>query len=334
MRAVLSFAALAPFLAAGENAAEYKLAESELVFRHTLPFAHSASIAEAKNGDLICLFFGGVGEKSSDTAIFISRKAAGGKEWTKPVEFANAKFGGERFASWNPVIFNDGGRLYAHYHLGDSPRTWRGFFRHSDDCGKTWSPQEALPDGVLGAIKNKPLRFGGKLVCPSSTEFHSSFGWRAHFDIFENGKWSRARVPYVPFLRAIQPAIVQLKDGSLKAFLRTDAGFIYQTRSSDALSWSKPEPTQIPNPCSGLDAEALPNGDIFLVCNPDKDSRRELAVFVSSDGGETFRKIFSDKRGFSQAYPSVMRSSDGKIHVVYSFGARIRHLVFEEDKGR
>ena len=56
--------------------------------------------------------------------------------------------------------------------------------RTSTDAGQTWSEASRLPDGILGPIKNKPVRLAdGTIISPSSTESNDKPSlWRIHFE--------------------------------------------------------------------------------------------------------------------------------------------------------
>ncbi len=83
----------------------------------------------------------------------------------------------DKLAVWNPALFHTkDGRLWLYYKYGTHPSTWLGARKFSTDEGLTWSPEEHLPDGILGPIKDKPLILpDGTIVSGSSVE---------------NGKWN------------------------------------------------------------------------------------------------------------------------------------------------
>ena len=82
----------------------------------------------------------------------------------------------------------------------------------------------ALPDGVLGPIKNKPVRLSdGTIIASSSVE--SPSGWRVHFERSVDGgkSWT---IVYPPSnagaeIDAIQPSILIHSDGRLQAVGRS-----------------------------------------------------------------------------------------------------------------
>ena len=328
---ILAVFAAAAGAADGSHAAAYEASRPERVFSHTVPFAHASTIAEAANGDLLCAFFGGEREKSPNTAIYLAIKKAGSKTWSRPVEIANALGDdGKRFAAWNPVLYAErSGKIHLYYKLGDSPRTWEGFVKYSSDNGKTWSEQIKLGKDLVGPAKNKPVEFRGKLVCPSSREFHSSFGWTSRFEIFDGAKWRVKSVPFSVFFGLIQPALAVQKDGSLRAFMRSRSGKIYTSESKDALSWSFPQAMPIDNPNSGLDAQTLADGNIALVCNPTRKDRSKLSVFISADA-QNWSEIYTQNSTHNLSYPSIIQTSDGAIHCVYSDYLGISHITLRK----
>lgn len=74
------------------------------------------------------------------------------------------------------------GEVWLFYKVGSSVADWTGWIVKSKDGGKTWGDHEALPDGFLGPIKNKPELVDGRLLCPSSTE---GKGWKFHLEIYD-----------------------------------------------------------------------------------------------------------------------------------------------------
>src|SRR4030095_1415675 len=109
---------------------------------------------------------------------------------------------------WNPVLYQPrGGPLVLFYKVGPSPREWWGMTKTSSDGGRTWSGAHRLPDGILGPIKNKPIRLrDGTIVSPSSTESGDSPPkWRIHFERSTDGgrTWSRVSPASAPGGRAI-----------------------------------------------------------------------------------------------------------------------------------
>src|SRR5262249_24859034 len=147
------------------------------------------------------------------------------------------------------------------YKVGPSPQRWWGVVRSSSDSGRSWSDARRLPDGILGAIKNKPTRLAaGTVISPSSTESpERPSTWRVHFErSTDGGKTWTSVSPSAGGagnndIQAIQPSILVHQDGRLQAVGRTRSQRIFETWSSDqGRTWSPLALTMLPNPNSGI----------------------------------------------------------------------------------
>src|SRR5262245_9744026 len=201
---------------------------SEFVFL-TAPFAsaHASTIVETREG-LVSAWFGGTREGAPDVGIWLSRRINGA--WTAPVEVATgAQSGGTRVPCWNPVLFQiAGGQILLFYKVGPSPQTWWGMVKSSADGGRTWSSARRLPDGILGPIKNKPVRLDdGTILASASTESPQTPSvWRVHFERSTDAGVSWTTVlpslsQSTPPIDAIQPSVLRHPSGKLQAVGRT-----------------------------------------------------------------------------------------------------------------
>ena len=288
---------------------------------------HAPTIAETSSG-LVAAFFGGQYEGNSDVSIYIRRYNNNG--WTSPQKVVEGLIAGsERKACYNPVLFNySDGELILFYKIGKNVQDWSGYLVRSFDDGKTWSKPEALPEGFLGPIKNKPILIGDKLICPSSTE---NDGWQVHFEITEDkGKiWRKTVKINSKPLNIIQPSILKLKDGRLQIICRSQNEHLISAFSSDnGETWSDPVALAIPNNNSGTDAVTLKDGRHLLVYNHVKakesayvDKARTPLNVAISDDGITWNAslILEDSCIGEYSYPSVIQDKDGCVHVVYTW---------------
>ena len=99
--------------------------------------------------------------------------------------------------------------------------------------------------------------------------------------------------------------------------------------------------TSLPNNNSGTDAVTLKDGRQLLVYNhvlppegSDKGDRTPLNVSVSKDGKRWFAALVLEDSKISQySYPAVIQTSDGLVHVVYTWRReRIKHVVIDPSK--
>jgi len=314
---------------------------SEFIFE-TAPFpsCHASTIAETKSG-LVAAWFGGTAERNPDVCIYVARQENG--SWTPPVAVADgAGFAANRLPTWNPVLFAPGpGLLLLFYKVGPSPAKWWGMVMTSTNDGKSWSQPERLPKGILGPIKNKPVQLAdGSLLCGSSTE---SDGWKVHFEFSRDLGRSWTATPPVnngKTIGAIQPSILFLSGGTVAALGRTRNDRIFQIRSSDGgHTWGQMTLTDLPNPDAGTDAVTLRDGRQLLVYNHNirggsrNQGRSPLNIAVSPDGMNWFAALVLEDdpnapNGF--AYPAVIQSSDGLVHITYTWERkRIKHVVLD-----
>ena len=372
-------AALVGAETAGAKEYHWKKGVVEEQFVYTkAPFAecHSASIAETPEG-LVCTFFGGTKERHPDVCIYVSRKPKGSDEWTAPEKVADGvlandpgqwsqadieacaesakKYGVSTqtqgaldpqkvsWPCWNPVLYQvPGGELLLFYKMGPSPSQWLGRLKRSTDNGHSWSAAEALPDGIIGPVKNKPVEIDGQLVCPSSQEGN---GWRLFLDVTPDGgkTWSQIgplneKEPWL----AIQPSILFHKNGDLQMLFRTRNRRVGTAWSHDrGLTWSPIDSTLLPQNNSGTDAVTLRDGRQLIVYNhvldrngQAKGPRTPLNVSLSKDGKKWYASLVLEDSPISQySYPAVIQTSDGYVHFVYTWRRqRIKYVKVDPKK--
>ncbi|MEO6520947.1 MAG: sialidase family protein [Mucilaginibacter sp.] len=306
------------------------------------PECHASTIVQTNKG-LVAAWFGGTKERNPDVCIWVSRNVNG--KWLEAVNVANGIQNDTlRYPCWNPVLYQiPKGKLILFYKIGPKPSEWKGFYKTSKDGGITWSAQVALPEGILGPIKNKPVLLkNGIIMSPSSTEGNG--GWKAHVEISaDKGKtWKLVSIPKGESKGAIQPSILFHKDGWLQALCRSQDRAILESWSSDnGLSWSPLAKTTLPNNNSGTDAVTLKDGRQLLVYNHvlppgtlAKGARTPLNVALSKDGKTWFASLILEDSPISQySYPAVIQTSDGLVHFVYTWRRqRIKHVVVDPSK--
>ena len=339
--------------------------QSQAIFRPTsaYPSCHAATLVELSDSTLLAAWFAGTHEGHSDVAIWLAR--FDGTSWSEPLKVVDEA----AVPLWNPVLFRDRtDTVWLFYKAGPNVPAWTGMVVKSVDGGRTWSPPVALPAGLLGPAKNKPITLSnGDLLCGTSSEAWRAWAcwveissdggatWSKHGPIAAPGYPSGERagvaepvsatwdakshelvVPQQHF-GVIQPAVWEYAPGRLKMLMRATqrVGFVCSAYSVDyGRTWSAALRTDIPCPNSGLDAVRLTDGRIVLACNPISEGRTPLSLLMSEDNGNTWSRRLDLETGPGEySYPSIIQTTDGKLHVVYTYRrVHIQHVVLTQDR--
>lgn len=300
---------------------------SEMIFEDAPHASCHASTIVWTQGGLVAAWFGGTAEGEDDVGIWLSRHASRG--WSTPREVARD----DDHPCWNPVLFEvENGPLQLYYKVGPSPREWWGMVSESADGGETWSSPRRLSEGILGPIKNKPVRLGGGVVLSGSSTEHA--GWVVHMELSADGgrTWTKTGpLNDGKSIGAIQPTVLPHVEGGIQILCRSRQGRIAESRSMDGgLTWSPMTLGELPNPSAGIDAVLLEDGRALLVYNHTTRGRESLDVALSTDG-RTWRRILSlENQEGEYSYPAVIQTPDGLVHVTYTHRRRnIKHVVID-----
>jgi predicted neuraminidase len=315
------------------------LVQVEFVYeRAPFPEAHASTIVETPDG-LVAAWFGGTAEGRPDVGIWVSRRGSSG--WSEPVDVARGVGrNGHPVPAWNPVLFQPGrGPLLLFYKVGPSPDAWWALARTSSDHGRSWSDAVPLPNGILGPIRAKPVELpDGTLLAGSSTE---DGGWVAHMERYDGrglastAAWQRSGPLNDPkVFEAIQPTILVHSATRLQVLCRSRQHVITEAWSNDAgRSWTPMTATRLANPSAGIDAVRLADGRFLLAYNPTSRGRNTLEVAISIDGRAWRRAVTLEDSPGEYSYPAMIQSSDGLVHVTYTWNRRrIRHVVIDPSR--
>ena len=332
---------------------------------------HVASIAELRDGTLAAVWYGGKYEGSKDTLICFTTCAPGeNRKWTQPRNIVNRDTATLELSRYikkvgNPVIFTDSKNrlwlLYVTVPMGG----WSGSSLNakiSNDVGKTWSRSQRLTlspfFNVSELVRNNPLRLTNSgFVVPIYHEFIGTFSellWLWSGTDGKTFRYYKTRLTWGK--RFIQPSIIALAPYFGVAFFRSHrsiSSIAWSLSDDTAKTWTNPQYIGLPNPGAGINALLLPGNRILMAYNHHKQTRENLSLAVwdeKSKGGPTenterLRKkttikknqtwgrvvILEDTPGEEFSYPYMLRTRDGKIHLVYTWRRkRIKHVVFNE----
>ena len=259
---------------------------------------HASSLIELENGDLLCAWFAGLAEGSSDISIVAARLRAGADRW----EYEGVLSEDAQCSEQNPCFFQEkGGTLWLLHTAQKSRGTmteaeWlalksqgkvTGNFymqetaqirrRLSQDQGRTWQPTTVFSQKPGSFCRHPILELSnGDWLFPmwySVEDPHSDKQYGKDYSVVrlshDRGKtWEEVPVP--DSVGRVHMTAVETRPGHLVAFFRSRwADCVYKSLSEDyGRTWSAPTPTLLPNNNASIQAAKLPSGAIALVFNP------------------------------------------------------------------
>ena len=198
------------------------------------------------------------------------------------------------------------------------------YLRTSADDGRTFGEPRLITDSPGFHVMNNDRvteLADGRLLCPVA--WTRDFQADDHFVSFcywsddEGKSWSTgmSRVN-VQKRGAMEPEVLELKDGRVLMIVRTQLGEIYASFSNDrGESWSSAKPWRVRSPESPATLRRIPaTGDLLLVWNPVYNAgadhggkRTPLVAAISTDEGRNWGapRILEDRTDQEYAYTSV-----------------------------
>lgn len=266
-----------------------------------------------KDGRILFVYSHYDGESTSDHAsAYLAGRYSDdqGKTWTQKDQLILENEGGMNVMSVSLLRLLDG-RIALFYLRKNSTSDCIPMMRTSEDEGKSWS--EATPvitdkQGYFVLNNDRVVQLeNGRLLAPVALHNTPEGEWSNGGDIYvyysdDQGKsWkSSPKVKNPDGVVLQEPGIVELQDGRLMMFIRTNAGVQYLTYSKNkGKSWSKAEASDIVSPVSPASIEQIPGtDDLVMVWNnnlseDEKKSqlRTPLNIAVSKDNGKSWENI-------------------------------------------
>jgi predicted neuraminidase len=299
---------------------------------------HAANLMTLGNGDLGCVWFGGTQEGVPDISVWFSRLAPGSDTWSAPVQLSDDPARSEQ----NPVLFpTPGGELWLLYtaqHAGDQDSA-EVRLRVSADDGATWGPVRTLFPATDrgGVFVRQPV-----VVLPSGRWLLPVFScvtvpgrrWVGDADTSAvmvsddaGATWREVAVP--GSTGCVHMDVVPAGD-RLTAFYRSRwADAVYQSWSDDeGGTWTAPEPTELPNNNSSIQATALADGRLAMVLNPTRaeaGTPRRLSLYDEID---------DEGLAATQGRPEPAPDEDGTRRAFWGTPRAPMTLALSADGGR
>ena len=270
-------------------------------------------------------FYGGTSDHSKARIVVIESKDKGLTWLDEPMTLVE-NIGGFNVMSVSFLRLQSG-KIALFYLIKNSLHDLKPVVQISSDEGKSWTEPVHIIDAVGYFVMNNDRVIqlhNGRLIAPVA--FHRpiyrkgepSADWRGiaiwYLSDDEGKTWYESdlwwALPVPERNTGLQePGVVELSDGSIFSWARTNAGVQYGFRSFDrGKTFSPPEPTSLISPRSPASIKQIPGiSDLLAVYNdhsgrfPFAENRRNpLVVAVSKDGGISWslaRMIESDLDG-------------------------------------
>lgn len=258
-------------------------------------------------------FYGGAGDESPARIAGI-HSDDGGRTWSKP-ETIVENIGGHNVMSVS-LLRLASGKIAFFYLLKNSWLDCRPYICLSSDEGATWSkPTLVIKAPGYFVVNNDRLvqLSTGRLIVP--TAYHRAriedpqsskvFDPRGidlwYYSDDEGQTWREAAtwwaLPVHSSSGLQEPGLVELSDGKLFGWARTDQGVQYGLSSADGgNTWTAPVPLEMASPTSPASIKRLPNSTSLLAIFNDhsgkfpfpKGKRTPLVAAISDDNGKTW----------------------------------------------
>jgi Neuraminidase (sialidase) len=306
---------------------------------------------ELKSGRIIFYysqFFGGSRDHSPARIAGIHSDDRG-KTWSKPVTVLDDKSAANLMSV--SLLRLASGRI-AFFSCRKSDLDCHPYVRISDDEAVTWSePVRVVPAPGYFVLNNDRViqTTAGRLIVPVA--FHRSKiergGIEKAFDprgidlwylSDDEGKtWREADTWYGMHARSNtglqEPGVVELADGTLFSWARTDQRSQYGCTSKDGgQSWTAPMATSLVSPTSPASIKRIPgSGDLLVIYNDHSgrhpfttaDRRMPLVSAISKDDGKTWSpsKVLEDAPDGGFCYTAI-HFVDDAVLLAYCAGTR------------
>jgi Neuraminidase (sialidase) len=288
------------------------------------PRNSEAAMIDLADGRIMLVYSRFTGGRADHAKASLAARFSGdgGATWTKDdVAVTAADEGGMNTMSPSLLRMKDGA-IGLFYLRKNSLTDCRVFMRLSRDEGKTWGEARACIETIGYYVMNddRVVRLrGGRILLPvalhatpAEPEFQAHASIACFYTDDDGGTWSRsAYVPGGGTHALEEPGVIELKDGRVMLWVRTDAGKQFLSHSKDAgLTWSEFSDSTIASPRSPASIKRIPStGDLLLVWNNNPNvtkktpgDRTPFNVALSKDEGATWTNVKTLERDVNGWY--------------------------------
>lgn len=296
---------------------------------------HAANLAFLPDGTLTCVWFGGTMEGMGDISIYMSRLTVGSAQWSEPEKMSDDPQKSEQ----NPLLFTaPDGKVWLIFTSQTAGNQDGAVIKRriSEDGGQTFGPVEILCD-IPGTFVRQPIvvnNEGDWLLPVFRCVGEPGQRWTGDVDtaavlVSRNagGSWDMIAVP--DSVGAVHMNIIPQDDGRMVAFFRNRfAAQILRSISLDGgINWSTPEPTELPNNNSSIQATALADGRIGMIYNHSN-------ALTSSDRRHSLYDEIEAEATLGAQPKTEPADFGGRPKAIWGVPRSPMSLVFSEDGGK
>lgn len=321
------------------------------------PRNSEGSFVTLKSGRILLYytsFYGGAGDESPARIVSLQSDDAG-QSWSREPRLVIENQAGANVMSVSLLRLHSGA-IALFYLVKNNLLDCRPVMQLSTDEAATWSeprPVGAAPGYfVLNNDRVIQLKDGRLVVSVAfhrarvsdpknyrSLDMRSIALWYLSDD--EGKSWREADTWWALPARTAtglqEPGVVELADGRLFSWMRTDQGVQFGSYSTDGgKSWSSPEATALSSPASPASIKRLPGSpDLLAVYNDHsgrfpfpKGKRTPLVAAISTDGGKTWprRKLVESDPDGCFCYTAIHFTEDAVLLAYCAGDAKIGGL--------
>jgi photosystem II stability/assembly factor-like uncharacterized protein len=299
-----------------------------------------------KDGSILFIYSRFAGEGANDDAsagLALIESNDRGETWTKEqVIVKKEEHNAKNIMSVSLLRMADGeiGLFYLIRMQGNSLKL---VLRRSTDEGASWGEPEPCipPEGYFVVNNDRIVRLSdGRLVVPAAyhrnkspseqTILYDSRSTAMFFLSDDEGRtWregkGRCDLPFHRYSSAglQEPGVIELTNGVLWAWARTDLCYQYEMFSFDrGETWTTPQPSRFTSPCSPMSVKRIPQtGNLLAIWNPVPNyngrsefsgtvwhgGRNPLVLAVSKDDGSTWAdyRIVESQEDHGYCYTAI-----------------------------
>ncbi len=310
------------------------------------PRNSEGAFIKTKSGELLFCYTGYEGDSFLDHAtanICCIRSLDEGRTWSKPGTIVTAREHEAMNVMSVSMLTMTDGQLGLFYLVRKTFSDLRVWLRRSDDEGRTWSEARCCTTrmGYFVLNNDRAVRLStGRIMLPvaehqptfpkGSDHPHYSPAYSTFFYSDDDGAtWHESQA-----LVALsgtrsdaglqEPGVLELNNGMLYAWSRTDLGCQYQFMSlNQGCNWSAAVPSSFTSPLSPLSMKRLRDGRLLAIWNPiptyltraypqQAGGRTPLIAALSKDEGQHWRGpiVLEDNPNSGYCYTAIYELDD------------------------